>query len=244
MPIYLDNHATTQLDPEVRDAMLAYFDHPGNSNSPHQAGAKAAAAIEEARQRIADLIGASPGEIVFTSGATEADNLAVRGVAKAVHSMDTDRRHLVISSIEHKAVIATAESLISEGYDVDFAPVSASGVVSLAALDRLITTRTSLVSVMAVNNEIATVQPLKEISALARKRGALFHTDAAQAVGRIPVDVFDAGVDYLSISAHKMHGPQGIGALYISAAAPPLSRSLLAVVNRTGCAPAPYRPHS
>lgn len=220
MPIYLDGLSTTPLASEARDAMLDAWSQPGNPGSPHAAGERAAAIVEEGRARIAELIGASPAEVFLTSGATEADNLAITGVALAALAGASTRRRVIVSAVEHKAVLAPALRLRDLGFVVDVAPVDADGVVDLDALHALMRDDTLLVSVMAANNETGVLQPVAAVATLAHERGALLHCDAAQAVGKIPVDVFDLDVDYLSASSHKMYGPGGIGALYMSATAP------------------------
>jgi cysteine desulfurase len=219
MAIYLDGHATTPLAPEARDAMLASWSLAGNANSLHAAGALASVAVDTARGAVARLIGADPSELVFTSGATEANNLALLGAARAAVRAGDERRRVVISAIEHKAVLEPARALSREGFDVVEAPVDHQGQIDLEAFARLLDGNTLLVSVMAANNEIGVIQPVKTLAAITRHAGALIHCDAAQAVGKIALDVFDLDVDYMSLSAHKMYGPFGVGALYISAAA-------------------------
>ncbi len=219
-PIYLDGFATMPLAPEARAAMIAVFDQVGNSASPHSAGEAAAKRVAHARLAVADLINAAPAEIIFTSGATEANNLALIGVASAATQAGDRRRRIIVSAIEHKAVLESAQRLAGLGFDVVEAPVGHTGVVDLPALVRLIDAETLLISVMAVNNETGIVQPVTEIAALAHEADALFHCDAAQAVGKIDCDVQAIDVDYLSISSHKLYGPMGIGALYCAAHAP------------------------
>ena len=190
-----------------------------NASSPHRAGAEAAAAIAQARASVGRLIGADPAEIIFTSGATEANNIAILGVAKAASRQESKRRRIVVSAIEHKAVLAPARILANDGFEIVECPVKRDGQVDLVALERLVTHETLLVSVMAANNEIGVVQPLAAVATIVRGAGAFLHSDAAQAVGKIPIDVFSLDIDYLSVSAHKIYGPQGVGALFISAGA-------------------------
>jgi len=213
-PIYLDHHATTPLDPAVVAAMLPYLTEKfGNPSSrQHAFGQQAHAAVEEARAQLARLIGAEPGDIVFTSGATESDNLAVRGAARAAGARG---RHLVTTAIEHPAVLEPARTIEREGFEVTVVGVGPDGIVAKDEVARALRPDTVLVSVMAANNEVGTVQPIAEIGRLCGERGILFHTDAVQAIGRMPVRVDEWGTDLVSISAHKMYGPKGVGALYV-----------------------------
>lgn len=216
-PVYLDHHATTPVDRRVLEAMLPWFtERFGNPHSTsHGFGREAAEAVERARGQVADLIGADPREIIFTSGATESNNLAIKGAA-LFEKRHRDRRHRIVTvATEHKCVVESVKAIREEGFETVFLPVDRGGLVDRDALDAAIDEDTLLVSVMAANNEIGVLQPIAEIGALCRERGALCHTDAAQAVGKVPMDVEADTIDLMSISGHKMYGPKGIGVLYV-----------------------------
>jgi cysteine desulfurase len=219
LPIYMDNHATTPMDPRVLEAMLPYFtEHFGNAASRNHAfGWQAEEAVEKSRKQIADLIGANAKEIVFTSGATESNNLAIKGVAE----MYAERgNHIITAATEHKAVLDTTKKLEKHGYRITYLPVQQDGLIDLDMLRDAITDKTILVSIMYANNEIGVIQPIREIGRICKERGVLFHTDATQAVGKIPVNVLADNIDLMSLTGHKMYGPKGIGALYVRRKSP------------------------
>jgi cysteine desulfurase len=214
LPIYMDNHATTPVDQRVLDAMLPFFTEKfGNAASRnHEFGWKAEEAVENARAQIARLINAAPKEIVFTSGATESTNLALKGAAEMYREKGN---HIITQAIEHKATLDTCKRLEKYGYEVTYLPVQKDGRIDLDELRRAITPKTILISIMYANNEIGVIQPIEEIGKIAKEKGVFFHCDAVQAVGKVPVDVQRDGIDLMSISAHKIYGPKGIGALYV-----------------------------
>jgi len=212
-PIYLDYNATTPVDPRVIDAMLPYLrEHFGNPSGSHYYGSQARAGVDTAREQVASLLGCAPGEIVFTGGGSESDNLAIKGVAEAYRDRGN---HIITCQIEHPAVLNTCRYLERHGYRVTYLPVDPEGRVDPNAVARAITPETILITLMHANNEVGTIQPLGAVSQIAREHGILFHTDAAQSVGKIPTRVDELGVDLLTVAGHKLYAPKGIGALYV-----------------------------
>jgi cysteine desulfurase len=212
-PIYLDYNATTPIDPEVAAAMLPYMrEHFGNPSSSHWYGLEARKGVEKARGQVAAFLNCSPAEIVFTSGGTESNNHAIKGAARTLRRRGN---HIITSAFEHPAVTEVCEYLAADGFEITYVPVDACGIINLDALEKAITERTILISVMHANNEAGTIQPIGEIARIARKRGILVHTDAAQSVGKLTVDVAELAVDLLTVAGHKLYAPKGIGALFI-----------------------------
>ena len=212
-PIYLDYNATTPIDPDVATAMLPYLtEHFGNPSSSHWYGQQAKQAVETARQQVATLLGAQPHEVVFTSGGSEANNYAIKGVALARR---TQGNHLITSAIEHPATIEVCQYLETQGFEVTYVPVDSHGLVALASVEQAIRPQTTLITIMHANNEVGTIQPIADIVRLAKSHGIMVHTDAAQSVGKIPTQIDHLGVDLLSIAGHKLYAPKGIGVLYV-----------------------------
>ncbi|KAI5160103.1 cysteine desulfurase [Nematocida ausubeli] len=217
-PIYMDFQATTPTDPRVVSAMVPYFKEKfGNSHSrTHQFGWNAERAVEDAREKVASIIHADAKEIIFTSGATESNNIAIKGIARFLKQDMSEKPHIITTKIEHKSVLETCRDLEEEGFDVTYLSVNKNGLINIEDLKAAIRPQTVLASIIAVNNEIGTISPLKEIGKICKENNVFFHTDAAQAVGKIPIDVKDMNISLMSISGHKIYGPMGIGALYVT----------------------------
>ncbi len=218
--IYFDYNATTPLEPEVLEEMLPFFrDFFGNASSTHALGREVRVKMDEAREQVADLITCRPGEIIFTSGGTESDNFAISGVAWGLKEKGN---HIITSQVEHPAVLNACKNLEKQGFKIDYVPVDTFGKVNEETIQDCITPKTTLISIQHANSEVGTLQPIEEISRIAQERGILFHTDAVQSVGKIPVDLSNGSIDLLSISSHKIYGPKGVGALYVKRGTPPL----------------------
>lgn len=211
--IYLDYNATTPIDKQVADSMLPFiFDNFGNPSSSHELGVTTKRAVEQSRQQVADLLNCQSEEIIFTSGGSEANNMVIKGVA---YSYKNKGNHIITSQIEHPAVLNPCKYLERLGYEISYVPVDPYGIINITALEKLITDKTILVTIMHSNNETGTLQPIKEISDICHKHNILFHTDASQSIGKVPVDVKELGIDFLTVAGHKLYAPKGIGALYV-----------------------------
>jgi len=231
--VYFDHSATTPVRPEVAEEMQKYLtEYFGNPTSLHYFGRQVRKAVEEAREKVAGAIGARPEEIVFTSGGTESDNMAIHGIAMTNKNRGN---HIITSAVEHHAVLNTVKALGKQGFTVTILPVDKYGMVSLDDLANAITDKTILISIMHASNEVGTIQPIKDMAAMAREKGIFFHTDAVQSMGKIPVNVDELGVDLLTVSGHKIYGPKGVGALYIRKGTR-WRQTLFTVAPRKGCA--------